>query len=152
VIELSFVTECSVGSGVIRWFTHSNYSHVDIIMPTGVRLGARSDHPVNGRTGVQLRSKNYAEFTIDDRLFINAPHEAEGYAWLEEQIGKPYDVRGLYASFLFARPTPWREERAWWCSELALRFLEECGIPEVLTPCNRITPNDCYIYAGAFAL
>ena len=38
-IELSFVTEASLGSQAIRWFTHSDFSHVDIITPGGYRLG-----------------------------------------------------------------------------------------------------------------
>lgn len=153
MIELSFVTERNPGSQIIRWFTHSIYSHVDIILSTGQRLGARSDCPVNGQTGVQIREADYAKFTCDDRLQLDLPAEAEGYEWLVHQIGKPYDITGLYASFLFSR-SDWRGDAydgEWWCSELAQAFAEHCGVRKARIGVNRFTPNDAYLYLGAFA-
>jgi hypothetical protein len=154
MIELSFVTERSPSSAVIRWFTHSNYSHVDIILSTGCRLGARSDKPVptsrGYRTGVQIRRPDYAVFERDDRLVLDVPDEMRGLEWLYAQVDKPYDITGLYASFLFDR-TDWRVENNWWCSELGMAFVEHCGIKPARIPVNRVTPNDLYLYAGAFA-
>ena len=152
-LELSFVTEASLGSQAIRWFTHSDFSHVDIITPGGYRLGARCDNPIRGRTGVQLRKMNYAKFALDRRLTIECSEaQARGaYAWLWEQLGKPYDKRGLFASFLFGRPVPWWDEKAWWCSELATVFVHTAGLPACRTPASRVSPNDCFIYAGCFA-
>lgn len=151
-LELSFVTEPTIGSAVIRWFSHSNYSHIDIIVD-GHRIGARSDKPVNGLTGVERRPIDYGTFSRDDRLLIpvDGPHELDALEWLFKQIGKPYDTTGLFASFLFDRPTPWRDESSWWCSELGMAYLEHAGIKPCRTPVNRITPNDLYLYAGAFA-
>ena len=169
-LELSFVTEASLGSQAIRWFTHSDFSHVDIITPDGHRLGARSDHPVRPHdpvkprgvfgdmythkvAGVQKRAMDYAKFTLDKRLVIecSAAQARGAYAWLYDQLGKPYDKRGLFASFLFDRPVPWYDERAWWCSELATVFVHNAGFPACRTPASRVSPNDCYIYAGCFA-
>ena len=163
-LELSFVTEASLGSQAIRWFTHSDFSHVDIITPDGYRIGARSDHPVwapdplDGRglhlhAGVQKRFVNYAEFTLDCRLRIECS-EAQthgAYRWLHTQLGKPYDKHGLFSSFLFDRPVPWWDERMWWCSELATVFVATALGKPCRTPASRVSPNDCYIYAGAFA-
>ena len=160
-LELSFVTEASLGSQAIRWFTHSDFSHVDIITPDGYRIGARSDHPVGaagegcGRmmAGVQKRDMHYAGFTLDKRLIISCTpiNAAIAYGWLYDQLGKPYDKRGLFASFLFDRPVPWWDEKEWWCSELAAVFVHNAGFPACRTPASRVSPNDAFIYAGCFA-
>ena len=164
-LELSFVTEDTLGSWFIRQGTHSDYSHVDIITPDGWRIGARTDHPVWvpqhyqptmrwQRAGVQKRAMDYAPFTRDDRLFIrcSAPEAAYAYSWLNDQLGKPYDKSGLYAAFLLnrKRPMPFRDEAAWWCSELACVFIEKAGFPLCATPANRMSPNDTLIYGGCF--
>ncbi len=162
-LELSFVTEATAGSHAIRWFTHSDFSHVDIITPDGYRLGARSDHPVwalgephdtgTWATGVQKREMDYAPFTLDTRLIIpcSATQADYAYGWLYDQLGKPYDKYGLFASFLFDRPVAWWDEKAWWCSELATVFVHMAGFPACRTPASRVSPNDCFIYAGCFA-
>jgi hypothetical protein len=152
MIELSFVTQAGPGSRLIRWFTHSDYSHVDIIID-GYRWGARFDYPVNGKTGVQVRLPNYAVFTRDDRLRIPVPPAQLAIAedWLCQQLDKPYDRDGLFASFVFGR-ADWRNDGKWWCSELGMAFLEHAGIPRCRIHQNRIAPNDLYIYASAFAL
>jgi hypothetical protein len=157
-IELSFVAEDRLGSKVIRWGTHSDFSHVDIIMPSGRRLGARHDHPVWNcdrlKAGVQIREPDYADFSRDERLIIpcTMAHYDVALRWLMLQVNKPYDITGLLASFLLNRPKGWRDEGQWWCSELAVCFVERvlAGI-ECLTPANRVSPNDCYLFCGAFA-
>src|SRR5579859_2533792 len=151
-LELSFVTQRDLGSWAIRWFTHSDFSHVDIITPDGYRIGARSDCPVSGSAGVQKRAMNYAPFSRDVRLVIPcSPTEAD-YAtdWLLDQLGKPYDKTGLFRSFLFD-DVDWRNEDSWWCSELACVFLEKASFPSCRTPANRMAPNDTFIYGGCFA-
>ncbi len=148
-LELSFVTEATAGSHAIRWFTHSDFSHVDIITPSGRRLGARSDHG----PGVRMRSPHYAKFTLDCRLRVecSAAQARGAYDWLDDQVGKPYDKYGLFASFLFDRPAAWWDEKAWWCSELATVFVAKAIGKPCRTPASRVSPNDCYIYAGCFA-
>ena len=151
-LELSFVTQHDPGSWAIRWFTHSDFSHVDIIMPSGERLGARSDVPMGypPHTGVQIRPPDYAKFSRDERISIpcDAALAHEAYTWLLKQVGKPYDKSGLFRSFLFD-DYQWRYDDKWWCSELAAVFLEAAHFPRVMTPANRLAPNDTFIYAGA---
>lgn len=150
-IELSFVCEDSFGSELIRWFTHSDFSHVDIITPWGTRTGARMDHPVNGKTGVQDRPFLYGNFIRDERVIVSAPYVDDAYAWLSRQYGKPYDKEGLLRSFLFnaGRSIDWRDEGQWWCSELGMVFLEKALGWECNSPASRISPNDLFIFAGA---
>ncbi len=165
-LELSFVNVDSIGSFFIRWGTHSDFSHVDIITPDGYRFGARTDHPVpvfpndslagdtGYHAGVQKRTMNYATFTKDVRLIIPCSFaEAEqAYEWLYAQTGKPYDSTGLFQSFILNRRRDWRgNEDSWWCSELATVFVEKAGFPICRCPANGMAPNDAFIYAGCFA-
>ena len=157
-LELSFVTEYPHGlehiplfdgGEWIRWFSHSDFSHVDIIQG-GMRFGARSDYPVNGKTGVQIRPMDYAVFRRDERVVIPAFREPLDCAviWLNKQVGKPYDTTGLFRSFLFDDMN-WRTEDRWWCSELGTVYVETALNKRVLTAANRMTPNDLYLWAGA---
>jgi hypothetical protein len=149
VIELSFVAEQSVGSSVIRWFSHSDFSHVEVIWPNdhGKRYGARSDHT----PGVWSRPFNYATFSKDWRVLIpSIPEQEEGfYTFLLDQYGKPYDKSGLFASFLFGRKVKWRDDQSWWCSELVAAALEAGGLTKFMTPAGRITPNDAFLVSAA---
>ena len=151
-LELSFVSQRDPGSWAIRWFTHSDFSHVDIITPDGYRLGARSDCPVGYplAAGVQRRPMDYAKFTRDERITIPClmqPHH-DAYTWLDDQIGKPYDSSGLFRSFLLDK-YQWGDNGKWWCSELAAVFIEQAGFPRMMIPATRCAPNDAFIYAGA---
>ena len=143
-IELSFVCEDTFGSKLIQWFTHSDFSHVDIIDPDGYRVGARMD-------GVWTRKPNYAMFTQDERIVVPCLNGGTAWDWLSLQVGKPYDQKGLLRSFLFnqGRDLDWRDEGQWWCSELGMAFLEKALGWECNCPASRIAPNDLFIFAGA---
>ena len=145
-IELSFVCEDTFGSKLIQWFTHSDFSHVDIIDEDGYRVGARMD-------GVWTRKKDYTIFTRDERIIVPCLNKEVAWNWLSQQIGKPYDKEGLLRSFLFnaGRSVEWRDEGQWWCSELGMAFLEEALGWECNCPASRISPNDLYLFAGAVA-
>ena len=52
-VWLRFVTEKGFTSAAIRWFTWSDWSHVDFVLKDGRFLGARLDG------GVQIRPHNY---------------------------------------------------------------------------------------------
>jgi hypothetical protein len=40
VLTISFVTQRNPISNIVRLSTHSDFSHTDVILPTGNRLGA----------------------------------------------------------------------------------------------------------------
>ena len=158
-LELSFVSQRDPGSLAIRWFTHSDFSHVDIIRGDRWRVGARSDCPnypdgpygVRAKcTGVVPRLGDYAVFSRDERVIISCTdlQYQQAWTWLRQQLGKPYDSTGLFRSFLFDDYN-WRDEDKWWCSELAAVFIEKAGFSPIATPANRVSPNDAYIYAAA---
>ncbi len=64
--------------------------------------------------------------------------ERDFYAYLNAQIGKPYDKTAITA-FVFNRD--WREEDAWYCSELQAAALEDAGLSHPLyLPASKVTP------------
>jgi hypothetical protein len=147
-IEFSYVTEPGVGAGVIRWFTHSDFSHAEVILPRNSgRYGSRSDR----WPGVRRRTLYYATFSKDWRVIVpvTAEQEKAFYHFLYEQYGKPYDKLGLFSSFLFDRRVSWRSDQAWWCSELTAAAKEYAGIVKFHTPASRITPNDDFLVTAA---
>ncbi len=145
-VTIQFVTEAGLFSFLIRWFTHSDYSHVDFVLADGRLLGARSGG------GVQIRAANYARFTHTLRVTIPTGQETahDVYAYAHEQIGKPYDMKAIFG-FMFYQH--WEDEDAWFCSNLVAAAFKKAGLP-ILNPeasVKRITPGDVllspYIHA-----
>lgn len=144
MIVLQFASEPRVGSAVIRWFSHGEFSHVDAVLPDGRLLGAR----IKG--GVQIRAPSYLGSDARlRRVYIpQAPAvEAGFYAGLVQQIGKPYDWRAIIA---FAAGRDWRADGAWFCSELQAFELERVGcLPRLVLPHSKLTPDDLYLVVTA---
>jgi hypothetical protein len=111
-------------------------------MPDGSWLGARTDHPVNGKTGVQIRPADYIRPIRQLTLTLQTTPEQDRdhYQFLYSQIGKPYD-RLTILGFIAGRD--WQDPGSWICSELQCAAAMSADImqPLVLTA-NKITPND----------
>lgn len=140
MIYFQFVSENSIGSTLIGWFSAGHLSHVDALMPTGMLLGARIGKGGAAEAGVQLRKPGYANFS--KRVVFKVPTSDEQedafYGFLHAQLGKPYDWRSILA---FALGRDWREDDSWYCSELQARALEVSGILSSLyLASNKITP------------
>jgi uncharacterized protein YycO len=129
VITLQFSTERGLASWAIRWGTWCDISHVDLLLPKGYLLGARSD-TVN--PGVQIRMGDYGDFTrIIQCDYHFSPAQTKLYVdWCFSQIGKPYDTRGIASYFTHKRRNrDWRDESAWYCSEYHARASEVAENP-----------------------
>lgn len=127
------------------------FSHVDIILPDGTLFGARTDYPINGKTGVQRRPPGYGAKDWIRRVVFSLPatpdQERKGYDFLLAQEGKPYDKLAILAFFT---DRDWRDENAWFCDELYLRFLETAGAcPSLYLPASRINPTGAANIASA---
>jgi uncharacterized protein YycO len=148
-ITLQFVGNDSLGSRLIEWYDHGQYSHVDTVLPDGSLLGARDDVIGSIPAGVQIRPAGYV---IGDRMKrVTVPcsdaREQNYYDFVEAQIGKPYDEKAI-AAFFTGRD--WRDESAWFCSELVAAGLEAAAVFFPLSaPCNKIAPDDLLLILSA---
>ncbi len=156
-ITLQLSTENGIVSEVIRTWTRAWCSHVDIIMPDGMLLGARSEAVELGEgrfipAGVQKRPVGYAPFTKTEHLVFDAGPicAKQFYAFLEAQIGKPYDKVAI-AGLVLDRD--WRNPDRWFCSELAMAALETAGLLHpISSSVNFISPRDLLILGEAMGL
>jgi hypothetical protein len=137
MITLQFVTGGDLSSIAIEWFEHGEYSHVDCVMPDGMLCGARMVG------GVAIRPADYLGSATTKRIAIptTAGQEADYYAFLLAQVGKPYDMSDIFG---FVSGRDWRQDDKWICSELQGAACETAKIfPWPLsTPTNKLTPSD----------
>jgi len=148
-VVLQFSTEPSPDSALIRWFSHSPYSHIDFVLPDGRYLGARLDG------GVMIRLQGYATFTRIKRVRIETELADAIYAAALDQRGKPYDMRAIVAFAIpaLAKHRNWRDPGQWICSEIGLWVFETAGFFKhpVSLPANRVTPGDLDLVLSPFA-
>ena len=144
MVVFQFSTERSLFSALIRWFTQSQYSHVDVLMPDGRLLGARL------KGGVQIRSPNYAKFSQRAFVSINVGSAAEArfYEFLHVQVGKRYDWFAIVAFIIpiLAHLRSWQRANWWFCSELGAAALEKAL--RIVLPTVSVTPNTLYVVAS----
>ena len=140
MITLRFVSH----PGIFNWAcTIAQYgfwsTHCEAVMPDGTYLGAISD-------GVKARDRSYDAGNVKKEMFLEikatADQEAIFYAFVESQIGKPYDLWAILAYFYPSRD--WQSFDAWYCSELLGTGLAECGIlpKEMAVKFSRVTVRD----------
>lgn len=140
MIRIRFIDGVDV---VARGISAAEYGfwaiHTEAIMPDGTLLGA------HWQGGVQARPAGYdkGQYTKDLIAEIPAtPVMAEKFhAFLRAQLGKPYDIDAI-AAFVAGRD--WRDDGAWFCSELQAAALFACGwfSSRLATEFNHITPRD----------
>ena len=144
MIVLQFCRGGDLGSALIEWYGHGQWSHVDAVMPEDTLLGARTDG------GVAIRPASYLPSSIPTWRFAVPAGDAatnEFCELLRGQIGKPYDWRAIAG---FGAGRDWRDPGAWFCSELQAWALERVGrLPLLATPCNKLTPDDLALVLGA---
>lgn len=148
-IVIQFVGNHSLGSRLIEWFDHGEYSHVDTVLPDGSLLGARDDVIDGIPTGVQIRPASYVEDEAKCRVSIpcTSAQETAYYDFVQAQIGKPYDETAI-AAFVVGRN--WRDPDSWFCSELVSAGLEAGWVVSPLSaPCNKIAPDDLLLVVSA---
>jgi hypothetical protein len=152
VIKLQFSRSTENVSKLIAWACRSPFSHVDYVMEDGNLLGA-SDSPhapyIEGNpSGVAIRPPDYQPFAIRRIASIYVPTrvEARFAELMRSQLGEPFDNRAMHAVFQpdNSHIRDWKDESAWFCSELKAWGLEEAGALDVppLISKNRVTPAD----------
>jgi hypothetical protein len=159
---IQYSTSTAFASGIIRRLSHSQFSHVDLVLPGEGLMGVSGPDkyvvdgkPVNDPGGVLIRPFNpwpYLTPPKTARIETTAVIAAAVIAAGRSQLGKPFDNSALW-DFLedtaegapdAAKARDWRDQSSWFCSEW-LAFSAETGglFPYPLIAAkNRITPAD----------
>ena len=139
-LVFQFVAEHTVGSALIRWFTQSRFSHVDVVLPDGRLLGARL------WGGVRIRPPDYIKrLARVERVEVDLWGTQKALAFCTSQIGAGYDWRAILAFVTGVRKKSWRTPGAWFCSELAARVLEIAGDFKFGVETVHISPGALYL-------
>lgn len=155
-VTLMAVAGDQFSSRLIEWRS-IGWAHFASILPDGSVLDSRADIvKVKGACypeGVQLRPKGYLD-TEPRWLKVEIPcTHAQANAWetaLRSQLNKPYDFPGIWSFVTEGKDRNWREQSAWFCSELGLWALERAGICHQLDmPAFRFTPGDAIAICAA---
>jgi hypothetical protein len=148
-ISLQFVEGSGLGAGLIKWFGHGKYSHVDCVLRCGSLLGARSDVVQGIPAGVQIRPAGYTGKEPVEIVDIPCTDQQqyEFYAFARSQIGLQYNKLGILA-FAFAKD--WTNEEQRFCSQLAVMCFQEAEMLRGLTePASKIDPDDLRLMVSA---
>lgn len=144
-VTLQLVLAPGLPSWGISYFGAGGYSHVDLVLPDGSLLGARSDKVVfegiRFNPGVQIRPPEYARWIKRTVMTLRVASSVADlfYEAAKGELCKPYDTTAIWG---FAAGRNWREDDSWFCSELAAYCLEKSGaLPCLLAPVNKITPG-----------
>jgi len=135
MLTLQFSTTNGAGSRLIRFFTWSDFSHVDLVLANQDLLGARMSGGVRIRKGTERTFSKVAQFGVH----VPATIEEQVIAFLFGQIGKPYDWGAIFG-LVFRRN--WQKTDSWFCSELIAAAFQQAGFPLLRETLNRITPRD----------
>jgi hypothetical protein len=148
-IVLQFVEGSGLGSGMIKWFGHGAFSHVDAVLPDGTLLGARNDDIDGVPAGVQIRPASYVADEHVRRISLPAS-DAQAtafYDFMHAQIGKPYNKIGIVA---FAVNASWSSVGAWFCSQVVTAALQAAAwLRDLSEPPNKIDPDDLFLILSA---
>ena len=163
MIQLQFSRSTELVSYMIARACRSPFSHVDIVLPDGNLLGAS-----DSAKGAIYRRKSWwggyqasglSAFRYQATGLINCSAKVEK-AFLEaarSQLGEPFDSSAMHAVFsggFFAVDRDWRDQSAWFCSELKSWCLEEAGFfpYQLLISKNRVTPPDLLLMVNPWVI
>lgn len=129
----------TIMSRLIRWFTLSEYDHVEVIIEDkwisssvftdGVKI--KDLHPLTDRW-------DYVEVDVDGRK------KSKVMKFIKEQENLKYDWCGVFCTLFIKRRR--ESQDRWFCSEIVTRILQEFGVKGIdhIIP-SEMTPRDLYI-------
>lgn len=128
---IQFSTTNAVGSRLIRTFTWSHFSHVDVVLKNGDLFGALAERGVCQHSMQRYARVKRYRVDVDAKALVDA---------LFSQLGKPYDWGGVLGLGLRHN---WQDDNKWFCSELMAWAFMQAGAPLLNTEDSyRITPRD----------
>lgn len=135
-MKLILCANNSLGSWALRAVMWSRYSH-SAILDEDTSMVYDSTMLQGGvrKTFVAEWLDHYPDREVRE---INIIDVAGARAWLDAQVGKPYDWTALLGIALHRN---WQEPDRWFCSELAETVVSLFGVPRFRTDLARITPR-----------
>lgn len=141
-VTLQFVEGDHPTDKLIQYFSHGWPTHVDIVWPPNMAGGPERLFGARWDGGVAIRGRDYEKFKRIARVTLpmTAEQNAKFFAFLREQMGKPYDFS---AEAAFAVGRDWRHPDHWFCSELGEAATEhsEFWLP-IDNGAHKVTPTD----------
>jgi hypothetical protein len=110
---------------IIRWWTGSPYSHVELIMPNGTMAGITPSNPfvrTKSLVGIKKTDWDFVEIKVTEKQ-LNLLRR-----FIDSTRGQGYDWLGMIASHL--TPLKVRLPNKWYCSEWVAYAL---SVSKVLT-------------------
>jgi uncharacterized protein YycO len=135
-MKLHFCKSNDIGGRLIRLFLFSQWNHAAIEVGGGV-------YESMARGGVRVTpAPGYgSRWHRAESIELAVPDEMALQAFLNRQVGKPYDWRALFA-LPFRKD--WHEPNKWFCSELVAAALEQGG-RSLRVKSSRVTPRDLWV-------
>ena len=118
---------------LIRLWTWSRYSHVELLFSDGMGFSACGKEKVGGRF------KPIHALTHYDVVQVEAD-EQDVRDWCEERVGHQFDFMGMLA-VAFRIPIESKPGR-WYCTRICIEALQSAG--SLLGLSSHITPQDLY--------
>jgi Orthopoxvirus protein of unknown function (DUF830). len=129
-----FSKENSFPSILLRWFTWSKFSHVEVILSNGNTIAATAKHGV-----CLVKSSDSSKKFVKKFIYLSKFEYFKFEGFLLSQIGKPYDWTGVFG---FLPRLRWQDDGAWFCSELVAAAFTCAGKPLTIKDSWRVTPED----------
>jgi hypothetical protein len=148
-LKAQFVLGKDLSSWAISWFGGGGYSHVDLVMPDGGLLGARSDWIKGIHPGVMIRPPDYEKWKVKTVVAkeVSQLQFDQAIAIAKKQLFKPYDMTAIWG---FATGRDWRNLDEWFCSELLMYVFETAKIvPEIPVKVEKIFPGEALAICAA---
>jgi hypothetical protein len=156
-----FSTSTAFASAIIRRLSHSEFSHIDLMLPGEGLLGVSGpDKSIKDVGGVLIRPFNAWPYKFPPKIArVQCSDDVvrKTIEFARSQIGKPFDNAALYHFLRDRAGLPvvgrdWRDPSQWFCSEYQLRCPEVGGLfpYPLITRKDVVSPNDCLIYFNPF--
>jgi hypothetical protein len=141
-------------SSLIGWYGGAGLTHIDTVTPEGKLRGARNDWYYYQNSAGQMvaippgyrdRPADYLQGKIhggiEFDLDVTPTQELVYWHWSDQQLGKPYDRRGILGLALGQRD--WHADDQWFCSEAVAAGGEQAEFfPPIFEGANRVDPGD----------
>ena len=152
-LTVRFVSHRGIFTALCQFAEYGFWAtHCEVRLPSGHHLGSWYS-----KGGVRIVPHDYdaGEFTRELYVTIEVTDEQARifYAFLDNQVGKPYDWRSIVGFYLPNFRRDWQRRDAWFCDELIAGALVACGkFPQrVANERNRITVFDFSLLTGMIA-